>query len=360
MKYKYLSLVILTYAMIYMISCQNRKNYLMTDVIEIDNSEQNLDTLVGRNIGFDYMGVNNVYCHDSLLVVCTSDPNGFYKIINTINKTEICKLCYKGRAVNEMLSPFNDYLQLFETNEMLYLYVPDNETSIKSINLTKSIEKGVAVHDSVFPTESFDIVQSIRLNNDRWFDYKLAISEDPMVGKYSTPHFFIRNSNKNKELKLFGRILNPIESYLIPPLYRGVVRAKPDGNAVVYAMTLFPYIHIFDMNKKSITTLHEKDGAVFDGPADVESFVKLPISVVDVETTDSYIYTLSVGYSEMDLAVLETTPLYKLNVFNWEGEKIYSAFFDIPVTRITYSQYTNSIFGKYKEEIYEFDLPHIE
>ena len=60
MKYKYLSLVILTYAMICMISCQNRKNYLMTDVIEIDNSEQNLDTLVGRNIGFDYMGVNNV------------------------------------------------------------------------------------------------------------------------------------------------------------------------------------------------------------------------------------------------------------------------------------------------------------
>lgn len=125
-------------------------------------------------------------------------------------------------------------------------------------------------------------------------------------------------------------------------------------------MTIFPYIHIFDINKKSITTLHEKDGAVFDGPADVENFVKLPISVVDVETTDSYIYTLSVGYSEMDLAVLETTPLYKLNVFNWEGEKNYSAFFDIPVTRITYSQYTNSIFGKYKEEIYEFDLPHIE
>ena len=50
--------------------------------------------LVGRNIGFDYMGVNNVYCHDSLLVVCTSDPNGFYKIINTINKTEICKFFY--------------------------------------------------------------------------------------------------------------------------------------------------------------------------------------------------------------------------------------------------------------------------
>lgn len=334
--------------------CKSKTKYIYTDVSEIADAVTAIDTLTGNNTGINYLGANNIYSFDSLLLICTQDPSDYFIIVNPVTNLEICKLCPKGRAKNELISPINDYIQIFRRDNTNILYITENESAIKAININKSIERGCVVIDSIYKSESFDVIQTLRLNNNKWFDYRLSFSSDPRDGIYSEPRFMVRDGSEEYNIKLFDKVLDPYDSYLIPPLYRGIVRAKPDGNSVIYAMTIFPYLNFFDIKEKTVHSFHERNGAIFEGQKDLDYYSNLPIAVIDVDVTNDYVFTLSVGCAEKEI---NDSVKFKLNVYNWDGDKMFSCYLDKQITRIAYNLYTNSIFGLCNESIYEYVMP---
>lgn len=339
---------------LFLFGCKSKNEYIYSDVSEIKDSFKVTDTLIGENTGINYLGTNNIYSFDSLLLICTQDPSDYFIIVNPVTNLEICKLCPKGRAKNELTSPINDYIQIFRQDNTNILYIPENESAIKAININESIDRGYAVIDSVYKSESFDVIQTLRLKNNKWFDYHLSFPSGSGDGTYSEPKFIVRDDSEEFNIKLFDKVLDPYDSYLTPPLYRGVVRAKPDGNSVIYAMTMFPYLNFFDIKEKTVHSFHERNGAIFEGQKDLDYYLNLPIAFIDVDVTNDYIFALSAGCAEKEI---NDSVKFKLNVYNWDGDKIYSCYFDKQITRIAYNLYTNSIFGLCNESIYEYVMP---
>ena len=121
-------------------SCSDKSHYAFP-IKEIDFVNKTSGVLEGKPLNLDILGPREILICDTLLLVTTENPAGQLKVYSLNSFEELANLCTKGRAQNEFIEPYLISRNYGLKDGHITLWLTDNITTMKKVDITESIKK---------------------------------------------------------------------------------------------------------------------------------------------------------------------------------------------------------------------------
>lgn len=350
-----IGIVVATFLLI--VSCEP-KQYIVSEVTEVDVSAVPEIELKGIATNLDIIGVREIGIIDDYFVAATTNPAGQIRIFNKNTFQELAILCPEGRARADLIYPFHTPLQLVTKNGIPTLLIVDNNSVIKSINLRESVTAEYAVVDTIIkaicePVDGY----SLYVGNNRWLDYHGIYFDDPRDNICTAPTFIVKYKNGKIEIPLFGDIKKMESTPWTYAYYVGKAVPRPSGGKAVFAMYVLDYINIFDIDSLSVKTIHNCNRVTIDEPTGINYIRNIPLNCTSLATTDDLIITATWECSYYEYMENPNIPVH-IRIWNWTGELLYRFSMDHCLTGVAYDKENMILYGldSGDEKIYSYDI----
>ena len=334
-------------------SCQKNKDgeYFNGEIRQIDDSRKIVKNITSVNVPLYGGSYGDMVVYDSLMIFWNLKlPDHFFNIFNIDTGEEIGSFFSKGRGPGESVSA-PPIFQLFKKNgNLMTLINTANENSLFLWNISKSLEQGITVFDTIFSYNSsnknrssryFHIfhqsenillagINSIALNDKKVTTpsyEKRTIYTDELLAEY--PLYKISEfENKKTDLALFDYFY----SYDV---------IKPDGSKIVQAMSNLPQINIIDTETGAIVGYRIKNGPGFSL---FETNMK-PLNkyYASIQVDDKYIYATYWGKERWESGNLAPN-INTIHVYDWEGNQVYEIVTDRIFFRLSLDTVRNRLY----------------
>ena len=350
-----IGIVVATFLLI--VSCEP-KQYIVSEVTEIDVSAVPEIELQGITTNLDIMGATEIGIIDNYFVVATTDPNGQIRVFDKNSLKELAILCPEGRSRTDLMHPYLQSLQLVNKNDLPTLLMVDNNSVIKSINLKESVIAGSAVVDTIIkaicqPVDGY----SLYVGNNRWLDYHGIYFDDPRDNICTAPTFIVKEKQGKQEIPLFGDIKNMEAVAWTASYYIGVALPRPSGRKAVFVMYVLDYFNIFDTDSMTVKTIHNSNSITIDKPTGINDVRNIPLNCTSVATTDDLIITTVWNYSYYQSLENPKFPIH-VRIWDWDGKLIARFYMDRHLASIAYDEENMILYGldSGDEKIYSYDI----
>lgn len=358
MKKNYFSCLFAFFTMA-LVGCKH-DTFLLSNQKEVDYSVSSDKILEGEHVDIDILGLQRIFVGDNYMVLFANDSRGMIKVFDLDSLIFLGTFCPEGRARTDLLNPDWSNLQLKKENGSLLLYVSGYSGEMKVINISESVANNKTIVENTYNTISAYTGYSLYLSDNCWVDFENVSYDDPRDHIYYPPRFYVRNSKERDEIPLFGDIIKPEIPSLTTNIYSGVMALKPDNTKCVYAMTILNYLHIFDLQNKSVTSMHQFDGGSLYGPTTVDYYNNISFAFYDLVTTDTRILALSYDQSNMTMET-EGIQLPSLKIFDWDGNFITGVKLDTFIRWFAYDEIHKCLYGlnDIDEEIIKYNISNL-
>lgn len=346
---------------LFLFSC-NQKSHYAFETKEIDFLNCTGNIIEGKPLNIDILGSREILICDTLLLVTTDNPNGQLKVYSLNSYEELANLCTKGRAKNEFIEPYLISRNYELKDGHISLWLTDNITTMKKVDITESIKKQSTVILQKDICMSGSKGNFVLIDNDvkKRFVYKKSKEDIVENGIFSVPTYSTEiDGETSRELIVYPKIMDSgIPGYQYYN-YNGKLYKHPDKNLVFQALQKMDYILFFDLDNKKNWAIHQKGSLSFDDVilADTKELNYYHFSHLDYNS--DYIMFLYVAgdYSKnVENYGVDSKP--ELLIFDWDGNYLAGAKLSLPVSRIAFDKRRQILIGLdfNDDKFYSFDL----
>lgn len=303
-----------------------------------------------------YSGMIAVY--DSLLICWHPElQSHFFNVFHVDSGEEIGSFVKKGQGPEEVIS-VNCIHQLFKKgSELMSLLYARREGELLFWNISRSVESGVTVYDTIVPYKNDRIFFSFYQSEDILLAYKPAdfLNNEEV----STPFYEKRTIYTNELIQNYPIYKqSSVQNTKSEGFFYTWDAIKPDGSKIVQVMWNLPQINILDTSTGELVGIRTKDTPTYSLlETDMKSLNKYYNCV---QADDKYIYATYWGKEAwVDRPGVELPLLNTIHVFNWEGELICELTTDRSFFRsIWLDQVRNRLYtlNVNTDEVYYLDL----
>ena len=345
-------------------SCSDKSHYAFP-IKEIDFVNKTSGVLEGKPLNLDILGPREILICDTLLLVTTENPAGQLKVYSLNSFEELANLCTKGRAQNEFIEPYLISRNYGLKDGHITLWLTDNITTMKKVDITESIKKRSTVILQKDICMSGSKGNFVLIDNDvkKRFVYNKSKEDKVKNGIFNAPTFSIEiDGEPSRELIVYPKAMDTEISGFHFYNYNGKMYKHPDKNLVFQGLQSMDYILFFDLDNNKNWAIHQKGSLSFDDVIleDNKDIDYYHFSHLDFNS--DYIMFLYVAgdYSKnVENYGVDSKP--ELLIFDWEGNYLGGAKLSLPVARIAYDERRQLLIGLdcNDDKFYSFDLSEL-
>ncbi|MCC5913407.1 MAG: hypothetical protein JJU46_03440 [Balneolaceae bacterium] len=292
------------------------------------------------------VGIFNV--GDRYIMVSDDQDDRLFHLFDSAELKYLYSWGSRGSGPDEF--PFTPIRQINSMAERVYIYeIGSREMRVFEITDSTLLE-----------IERFTLEldgQVEPLNNLTLINEELFVSDTDLSVETGETEYVMIAPNDSEPLKEFGAFpesdLTGLERAF---RYFKTTRASPDGKRFVSA-------YLYDNLIKIYTTEGELEREIMISDSGLDNPSGEPgeyqYRVVE-HVTDNYIYARGIRADRDQLAENPDISRPTIEIWNWEGELVYHAAFNLPVSRFTVSEKNGTIYATThmdSEGIYLYDLP---
>ena len=342
-------------------SCGNKPQYIIPEVKEISFADQERGFVEPVKMDYCPMGVFDIMSYDKYLFFITQNKNAYLRVYDVEKGAEVAALCQQGRANNEFNFPiFFNSEQAYTVNGEIMLPIKDNQSSLKEINITQSIDNQRTVINRTasciqntsshlaFVDDDFSrtFVSDLKLSSaeprvsvissDSKFvsDLKLSSAEPAQPVK-----FYIQGADEQKtDVPAFKDVMNGSDQFAICNYYSGVLIKHPSRNIMTYSMAYLNYVLFFDLDTGKTFAIHQKGSETLD--KEVTENPNL-LHFGDATASDDYYFTFYFANCRKNP---EADYVCEVLAFDWDGNYVGGFKTNTAIHRIAYNEKTKSLY----------------
>lgn len=282
-------------------------------------------SVTGEYIGYEPLPLcpERILIIDSLLILKNGNMcnDVFFYVYNKINGDYLSSFGNRGRGPNEYFAVQESGQYIIKYNESISLWIRGDRNRLELLNITSSLKNNDIVIDEKIPV----IGQYIFHPSDLF-----VLTYGNLIGKALSEKgrlfHFDMEANHFSRVDYFPEVnILPFDSEMIPNLYIGPIRIKPDNSKIVSALQLFKQIDVFSVNADHLFSI------LFNDSPRNPQFYTNPANPIpgdlkhyyyDIYLTDKYIYALNLNIYEDDINKETDTGYSELHVFSWQGHPL--------------------------------------
>lgn len=307
-------------------SCSNHSDEELFngEIRYIDDSRVPTKDVTAKHVSLegDYAGV--IAVHDSLLVCWEpSYENYLFAAFNVDTGKEIGYFCPKGQGPGEF-NNVNLINQFFKKDGNLMTLLNGDAKSLAFWNITRSVQTGETVYDTIIP---------YRWQVGQFFFYlphdtllSVMSTQYTDIHESSTPYCEKRHIHAEEAVKFpiykLESVRNDGAKEPVGDFFYTWSTMKPDGTHIVQAMRKLPQLNMIDTRTGQVIGYRIKGGPDY-------SLVQTTMSNLteyyyNVQADDKYIYAVYWGKESWDGSLESSLPKFDMiHVFDWEGNLLY-------------------------------------
>lgn len=327
-----------------------------------DMNERNVISkeVVAQHVPLDGIYTGMIAVYDSLLLCWDANyPNHFINLFNVDTGKEIGYFCPKGQGPNEFLSTSPVY-QFFKKGEDVMTLLDGDFQSLAFWNLTKSLQTGKTVYDTIVRDYKGLGLFFFRLPDDTLLNVVSSRYED--VSQATTPYCERRSLYADGEVQKLPiykleTVSNKSAAESVDRFFNSWSALKPDGTKLVQAMSYLPQLNIMDTRTGQVVGYRMKGEPDYSlVQTEMKNLTRYYLSV---QADDKYIYAAYWGKESWGNDSSPSMPTFdQIHVFDWEGNLLYKlktdqSFFIIWLDTVRNRLYTRDW---NTDEIYYLDL----
>ncbi|MDR2569286.1 MAG: TolB-like 6-bladed beta-propeller domain-containing protein [Oscillospiraceae bacterium] len=242
---KVLAIVIVSFTVIGCEGIKPSPDYMILDKIEyIKGFPKQFDVDHGEQIDLDIIGIGSLSIKDTLLIVSTSNKDGFWAIFSLPEYKPLGKYLTKGNGPNELLSePRMNEVNYFEFNGELFALLYDFYSGKSyDMNITKTLSYGRLIMNSTDYELPSYLFRLTRLNDSLLLCKEPSVSYTQQI-RYIQSNGQRRSSENLKKLNLSSSQknggLNVLDTY---------TKCSRDGNLIVEAAMDLNQINLYSVD----------------------------------------------------------------------------------------------------------------
>lgn len=306
-----------------------------------------------RHVELEGLYTGTIAVYDSLLLCWdTSYPNHFINLFNVDTGKEIGYFCPKGGGPNELFNT-NPVYQFFKKGDEVMTLFDKNSQALAVWSLTKSIQTGQTVYDTIVCDYKGLGLFFFRLPDDALLN---VVSAQPKnMHEVVTPYCERRPLYTPGEVQKFPLYKEDlVNDESAGGIFNSWSALKPDGTKLVQAMGRLPQLNIVDTRTGQVVGYRMKGGPDYSllqsGTGELKKYY------LSVQADDRYIYA---AYWGKETWGGTSMPKFdQIHVFDWEGNLLYKlktdqSFFVIWLDTVRNRLYTRDWST---DEIYYLDL----
>ena len=322
----------------------NKSSIFIPEVKELDYGHQARPKITPIQLDYCPMGADDVVAFDKYLLFTTNDPSGYIRIYDIDKDIEVASIVKKGRAVNELTEhPWTVTEQVYLSDGDIIFPVIDNST-LKEINITQSIQKGAAVIKASAPCPFVLDGKTTLIDDDI---SKTFIYQKPKMhnGECDPPEFYIQQAGREKKVIPVHKQIMPagdgvhtevvVELYA---LYMGSTFKHPTKNIIVHSLQNMNYLIFFDLDNDKCFAIHQKGARTYDDKAE---YIPGNMTFGDAAVSEDYIF---INYRDNISAGGESDKESEVLVFDWSGNYVGGFTSDASLHRLTYNAANKSLY----------------
>lgn len=349
---------------LFLFSC-NQKSHYAFETKEIDFVNKTSGVIEGKPLNIDILGSREILICDTLLLVTTENPNGQLKVLSINSFEELANLCTKGRAKNEFIEPYL-ISRNYELKEgHISLWLTDNITTMKKVDITESIKKRSTVILQKDICMSGSKGNFVLIDNDvkKRFVYNKSKEDKVKNGIFNAPTFSIEiDGEPSRELIVYPKAMDTEISGFHFYNYNGKMYKHPDKNLVFQGLQSMDYILFFDLDKKKNWAIHQKGSLSFDDVIleDNKDIDYYHFSHLDYNS-DYIMFLYVAGDYSKNVENYGVDSKAELLIFDWDGNYLGGAKLGSPVSRIAFDKRRQLLIGLdcNDDKFYSFDLSEL-
>lgn len=355
---KEISIVLCFCCMLILCSCNNSVK-INVSTIDVDYMNKSQTTIDGIAVDLESAGLYSIYLKDSLFVVQVALNDHYLDLYRYPSFEHITNICTKGRARNEFTNdPQNPADQLYYSGDDIIIPLVDSESHIREINLSKSIEDGVAKLESYNDCMDFNFGRCVVLNEGPAYLFYNQFCEynEFNLKKSKAPQYeYLVDGKVEKKIKVFPSLCRVDEPAAIDGAYSGSLRKHPHKNVIIQPMQYMDYIFFFDLENDKNFAIHQTGSSTYN-----DNVIALSdeLHFTDAKTTDDCFMVLYWNGKQNVGLQSKSQRRPELMVFNWSGDFLGSAILGERVVDIEYDDVNKVLIGKHadNDKVYCFDL----
>ena len=325
--------------------CSNKSEIFIPKVKELDYGHKTRPKIVPTPLDYCPMGVNDVVSFGKYLIFTTNDPSGYIRVYDIEKNAEVASILKKGRAANELTAgrPYTLSEQVYSSDGDIMFPVIDN-TTLKEINITQSIKKGVTVINASTPCLFLHDGNTVLIDNDisRTFIFQKAKMHD---GECDPSEFYVQQAGGEKKIIPVHKRVMPdgdgvnvevdVELYA---QYMGSIFKHPTKNIIVHSLQNMNYLIFFDLDNDKCFAVHQEGARTYD---DKVEYVPEHMVFGDAAVSEDYIF---INYRYNITAGGESDKVCEVLAFDWNGNYVGGFVSDVALHRLTYNEASKSLF----------------
>jgi hypothetical protein len=362
----YILLTLLTF------SCRTieDEDYFFGNINYINKEYERIE-LKGDSISLD--GYTTLYfsVYDSLMIFWNSrmPESTTFSISGIKTGKHYGNYVMQGRGPHESsTAPIFQFYQ--KDNDLMALLTAPNEDELREWNISKSIESGYTVYDTIFPYAWRMEHPSAYLNIYRMSENNLLVKvskrhsvENSKIQAW--PRYQIRSIIENKlvrEYEIFKQDLyigNPDVLLMWPFSSNDCI--KPDNKKIAQGMVSLSQINIIDLETGDVSYYRATDSPTLSMIAEEKKLLKSPLFYHRCQCNDKYIYALYSGSPREDRYGNAILPS-KIHQFDWDGNLIHEIILSEPATQIWLDSNSNFMYtyNEMNENIWRYDINELD
>ena len=345
-----LYLILLLFFAFIAVGCQEQALYRPQKHIRYSAGDVACRGVLSSEIPVNCYTARHLDICDSLLVISTTDGQGFLKVYNVNTGNVVADLCQVGRANNEFV--FAESTGCFTYNETgdILLDVRD-ANRVKRINLSQSIVKNVAVLEESFKYEGYRRQAPFFGDTSLIFAKNRVSYTDMRDLDFVPPSYVCGQDTVTPYRRVFNNLSVPDVTDLI---YDGVLGVKPDCSTAVEALSYTDCINLVDLKSGKIKGIVGKEAVTLDQIEKMSQseMEQLLWCYVDIQTFDDYFLLLWNGGQ-----IAGNGGNNEIRVFEWDGALRERITLDIDVVSFAYDRTADVLYLlDQNEKFYSADL----
>ena len=351
--------IVLSFCCILILGSCHKGDKISVPTIDLDFTNKSQTTIDGVAVGLESAGLYSIYLKDSLFVVHVALNDHYLDLYKYPSFEHITNICTKGRARNEFANdPQNPAAQLYYSGYDIIIPLVDDESHIREINLSKSIEDGIAKVVSYNDCMDFNTGRCAVLNEGPGHLFCNIFCEyDEMdLRKSKAPRYeYLVDGKVEKEIKIFPSLCRVDEPAAISAAYSGSMRKHPHKDVIIQPMQNMDYILFFDLENDKYFAIHQAGSSTYN-----DNVIALDdeLHFTDAKTTDDCFMVLYWNGKQNVGLQSQSQRRPELMVFNWSGDFLGSVILGERVVDIEYDDVNKVLIGKHanNDKVYCFDL----
>ena len=322
-----------------MLSCCQKKELYHPDKLQVYALDNTGCIKVSSSVvAVECFSASQLDICDSLLIISTSDKNGFIKVFNTNTQSIVAGICQEGRACNEFIHA-HTYGFFSHIHGDILLDVLDMKL-VKRINLTQSIENDMTVLNDSFEYQGIFRQIPVFADSAIVFAKQLVSYTDIRDRDFTVPSYSTRKGTVSPYSRIMNNLDVPSLSTLI---YDGVLGVSPDASVAVEALMYTDCINLVDLHSSRILGIVGKESISLEqieAMSIEEAETQLRYNYTDIQTFDDCFILLWDG----GLVVDGSSGKCEVRVFDWKGNLTNRILLDVNAIDFAYDRPSRKLY----------------